>query len=410
MNKKRMDGSATTAIYRSIIIGLSSLAAFPVLANTEPSAITPSDTMAYVATYNPNGEGIYLMKVDKDGSLKKDKLVSNIPNAAQIVLDNDSKHLYVASEVANYNGGKHGSLTAYAVNSQDGSLKKLNEVDSQGAGPVYISIHPNGKFLLVANYISGSIASFPINKDGSLGRPASVKQSSGEPGASKPAAAVEGSFAFSDHDGPHAHMIGSDPDGKFVYSTDLGLDRIYQWRIDSSNGVLSANNPPFIAASSAGAGPRHFVFHPTNKHVYLINEESSTLTTYLFDMESGKLMEQQTISSLPEGYKGTSFASGLVLSQDGHHLYVANRLHNSISHFNINENGSLTLANNIWTHGDYTRTVVISPDGHSLYAMNQRSDNITTFSIDPTNGKLTFTNRFTPVGSPSQMLFITPQQ
>ncbi|GKX61498.1 6-phosphogluconolactonase [Pragia fontium] len=406
MKKKFRDFSSAASVYSCMIIGLSTLVSLPVLADMKPSEQTMK--IAYVATYNPHGEGVYLMKVDeKDGSLTTDKLVSSIPNAAQLVLDKDSNHLYVASEVDNYNDGTHGSITAYAINKTDGSLKKLNEVDSQGAGPVYLSIHPDGEYLFVANYISGSIASFPIERDGKLGRPTSVKQSSGEPGAAKPEAAVAGSFAASDHDGPHAHMVDSDPSGQFIYSTDLGLDRIYQWRVDHATGVISANNQPFIPASSPGAGPRHFVFHPQNKHVYLINEESSTLTSYLMDQESGKLTQQQTLSSLPNGYKGTSFASGIVLGKDARHLYVANRLHNSISQFNINENGSLTLADNVWTRGDYPRTIVISPDGQSLYAMNQRSDNITQFNIDPSSGKLTFTDRFTPVGSPSQMVFVS---
>ncbi|MDR0807509.1 MAG: lactonase family protein [Enterobacteriaceae bacterium] len=413
MNKKvnPVTPKTKTHLYSSIIISLSALFSLPILAADSAQSTEQTMKFAYVATYNPHGEGVYLMKVDaKDGSLTKDKLVSSVPNAAQLVLDKDSHHLYVASEVADYNGSQHGSITAYAVNKQDGSLEKLNEVDSQGAGPVYLSINPTGKYLFVANYVSGSIASFPIEKDGKLGSPSAVRQNSGDAGADKPAAAVEGSFAISDHDGAHAHMIDVDPSGQFVYSTDLGQDRIYQWRLDQATGVISANNPAFVDASSSGAGPRHFVFHPENKHLYLINEEASTLTSYVIDPESGKLTAEQTLSSLPEGYKGTSFAAGLVLSKDAHHLYVANRLHNSISQFNINEHGTLTMADNVWTRGDYPRTLVISPDGNSLYAMNQRSDNITQFSIEPVSGKLTFTNRFTAVGSPSQMVFVNDRK
>lgn len=405
MTLKLPDFSMPLKIYGSMVLGLSTLTSFSTYANKEP---TMPSRFAYVATYNPNGEGVYLMSVNiKDGRLYKDKIVSTAPNAAQLVMDQEGEHLYVASEVSNFSDTGHGSLIAYSINKQDGSLTQLNEIESQGAGPVYLSIHPDGKYLLVANYVSGSIATFPINRDGSLGKPASVKQSSGEPGAERPAAAVEGSFAISDHNGPHAHMIASDPSGKFVYSTDLGLDRIYQWKFNPSTGVLSANNPPYIAASSAGAGPRHFVFHPSNKHLYLINEESSTLTSYLIDQDKGILTQQQTLSSLPDNYKGTSFASGIILSQDNRYLYVANRLHNSISQFSIDESGDLTMVDNVWTHGDYTRTIVISPDGGSLYAMNQRSDNIAQFSVDKVTGKLIFTNQFTPVGSPSQMVFLT---
>ncbi|MBX4365364.1 lactonase family protein, partial [Mycobacterium tuberculosis] len=91
--------------------------------------------------------------------------------------------------------------------------------------PVYLSLTPDGKHLLVANYVSGSIAVLPVQEDGSLAEAVDRHQDEGPAGAERPAAAVEGSFAISDHNGPHAHMIAADPSGKYVYSTDLGLDR-----------------------------------------------------------------------------------------------------------------------------------------------------------------------------------------
>ncbi|PLM89096.1 6-phosphogluconolactonase, partial [Klebsiella pneumoniae] len=206
------------------------------------------------------------------------------------------------------------------------------------------------------------------------------------------------------HNGPHAHMIAADPSGKFVYSTDLGLDRIYQYRLDSASGKLTPNDPPFIAASSPGAGPRHFVFTPQGDGLWLINEEASTLTFYHLDKQSGLLREGKTVSALPEGYKGTSFAAGLVLSNDGKQLYVANRLHNSIAHFTVLADGSLSHQEDIWTRGDYPRTLTLDNQGQWLYVMNQRSDNITRFSVAPKDGKLTFASDYTPVGSPSQMV------
>ncbi|MNH18415.1 6-phosphogluconolactonase [compost metagenome] len=258
----------------------------------------------------------------------------------------------------------------------------------------------------MANYVSGTVAAFPIESDGKLGNASSVQQDQGPAGAGKPAGAVEGSFAASDHNGPHAHMIASDPSGKFVFSTDLGLDRLYQWRFDGASGQLSPNDPPWIAASSAGAGPRHFVFHPDGKTVLLVNEEASTLTSYRFDSQKGTLKQLHAVSSLPADYKGTSFASGLVLSEDGKNLYVANRLHNSIAQFSVGADGELKPVAEIWTRGDYPRSLTLSPDGHYLYAMNQRSDNVTRFSLDKVSGKLSFVEGYTPVGSPSQMVFL----
>lgn len=355
---------------------------------------------AWVGTYNPNGEGLYRFQVNPaDGALSGKTLVSQLANPAQLTADAKGKTLYVASE------SEKGVVVAYAI-AADGSLSKLNEVSTRGAGPVYLSLTPDGKFLLVANYVSGSKAVLPVLADGRLAEASDTQQDQGPAGAAKPVAAVEGSFAVSDHNGPHAHMIATDLSGKFVFSTDLGLDRIYQYRL-SADGKLQPNTPAWIPASSAGAGPRHFVFHPDGHSVYLINEEASTLTHYLLNRKTGTLSEAATVTALPAGYKGTSFAAGLVIDKAGKNLYVANRLHNSIAHFVIEANGTLTQKDDVWTRGDYTRTLTLSPDGKTLYAMNQRSDNITRFKVDPANGALSFTNDYTAVGAPSQLV-LTP--
>lgn len=355
---------------------------------------------AWVGTYNPNGEGLYRFQVNPaDGALSGKTLVSQLANPAQLTADAKGQTLYLASE------SEKGVVVAYAI-AADGSLSKLNEVSTHGAGPVYLSLTPDGKFLLVANYVSGSKAVLPLLADGRLAEASDTQQDQGPAGAAKPAAAVEGSFAVSDHNGPHAHMIATDLSGKFVFSTDLGLDRIYQYRL-SADGKLQPNTPAWIPASSAGAGPRHFVFHPDGHSVYLINEEASTLTHYLLNRKTGTLSEAATVTALPAGYKGTSFAAGLVIDKAGKNLYVANRLHNSIAHFAIEANGTLTQKDDVWTRGDYTRTLTLSPDGKTLYAMNQRSDNITRFKVDPANGALSFTNDYTAVGAPSQLV-LTP--
>ncbi|MFZ2609524.1 MAG: lactonase family protein, partial [Raoultella planticola] len=341
---------------------------------------------------------LYRFTVDgKTGALRDKALVSALPNVAQLTVSRDGKTLYAASEV------EKGVVQAWRIEA-NGELTDLNQVSSLGAGPVYLSLTPDGRHLLVANYVSGTVAVLPIKDDGSLGEAVDSHQDQGPAGAERPAAAVEGSFAISDHNGPHAHMIAADPSGKYVYSTDLGLDRIYQYRIDNSSGKLTPNDPPFIAASSAGAGPRHFVFTPKGDGLWLINEESSTLTFYHIDKKSGLLREGKTVSALPKGYKGTSFAAGLVLSADGKQLYVANRLHNSIAHFSVLADGSLSHQEDIWTRGDYPRTLTLDNQGQWLYVMNQRSDNITRFSVAPQSGKLTFAPDYTPVGSPSQMV------
>lgn len=352
---------------------------------------------AWVGTYNPNGEGVYRFTVDpQSGALGNKTLVSTLPNAAQLTVSQDGKTLYVASEV------EKGVVQALRID-DNGALQELNQVSSGGAGPVYLALTPDGRYLLVANYVSGSIAVLPVKADGSLGEAVDSHQDQGEPGAAKPAAAVEGSFAISDHNGPHVHMIAADPQGKFVFSTDLGLDRIYQYRLEAQSGKLTPNEPPFINASSKGAGPRHFVFTPKGDGLWLINEEASTLTYYTLDSATGTLKEGKTTSALPATYKGTSFAAGLVLSRDGKQLYVANRLHNSVAHFSVQPDGTLAHQDDIWTRGDYPRSLTLDKQGRWLYVMNQRSDNITRFRVAK-DGKLSFVPDYTPVGSPSQMV------
>ncbi|MBZ7662002.1 MULTISPECIES: lactonase family protein [Klebsiella] len=353
---------------------------------------------AWVGTYNPNGEGLYRFTIDSQtGALRDKALVAKLPNLAQLTVSADGKTLYAASEV------DKGVVQAWRIGS-NGELSELNQVASGGAGPVYLSLTPDGRHLLVANYVSGSIAVLPVNEEGNLGEAVDIHQDQGPAGAERPAAAVEGSFAISDHNGPHAHMIAADPSGKFVYSTDLGLDRIYQYRLNNASGKLTPNDPPFIDASSPGAGPRHFVFTPQGDGLWLINEEASTLTFYHLDKQTGLLREGKTVSTLPKEYKGTSFAAGLVLSRDGKQLYVANRLHNSIAHFTVLADGSLSHQEDIWTRGDYPRTLTLDSQGQWLYVMNQRSDNITRFRVAPKDGRLTFSPDYTPVGAPSQMV------
>ncbi|EOG5602868.1 lactonase family protein [Providencia stuartii] len=362
------------------------------------TSLVAAPQFAWVGTYSPNGEGIYRFDIDNQtGQLSRKVLAAPLTNAAQLVLSKNGKVLYAGSET------EKGTVHAWQVK-DNGELQAINNVSSGGDGPVYLSITPDGRYLLVANYHSGAVSVLPIRDDGGLLPASEVIQHDGPAGAAYPEAAVEGSFAISDHNGPHAHMIATDPSGEYVFTTDLGLDRIYQYRFDGKNGKLIANDPPYIMASSKGAGPRHFVFSKLGDRVWLVNEEASTLTEYQFDKQKGTLKEKATVSTLPESYKGTNFISGIVESQDGKHLYVGNRLHNSVAHFSINEEGSLSKVSQTWTRGDYPRTLTLSPDGQYLYVMNQRSDNITRFKVEPNTGELVFVDDYVPIGAPSQMV------
>ncbi len=373
-------------------------------------ALGTGKALAYVGTYTSavdggaNGEGIYLLEWDAaNGELSNRKLAVKTPNPSWICIHPSRKYLYAINEVADFNGA-NGSVSAFAIDDADGSLAALNTVSSEGAGPAYMSIDASGRYVFVANYIGGSIAVLPILAGGSLGSAVDSHRHTGSVGAKHATDAPHGSFAMSGHDTPHAHMIAPDPANKFVLATDLGQDRIYVYQFDPATGKLTPAATPFISLPT-GDGPRHFAFHPNGHWLYSLQEEASTVAFFQYDRETGALMAQQTLSALPAGFAGTSFASEIMVSPNGRFLYSANRLYDAISVFSIGADGTLKLVAETSTGGDYPRSCTIDPEGHFLYSCNQRSDCITSFTIDRSTGLLTPTGKFTPVGSPAIITF-----
>jgi 6-phosphogluconolactonase len=368
-------------------------------------------TLAYVGTYSSpvdgggNGKGIYLFEMNPaSGELTLVDLAAASPNASWLSLDPSGQFLYAANEVANFAGGT-GSVSAYAVDKQSGTLKLLNVVSSEGAGPAHLSVDLSGKFVFVANYAGGNVAVLPILPTGALGAATYVHQDTGSLGPTIPSSAPAGSFAFSGHDKPHAHMIHAAPGNRFVLQTDLAQDRIYVLQFDPVAGKLTPADTPFVSVPP-GDGPRHFTFHENGRWMYSLQEEASTVTFFHFDPATGSLHSEQTSSTLPPGFKGTSFTSEILLSSDGRFLYAANRLHDTIAIFSVGREGRLTFTGETSTRGDYPRHIQFDPSGAFLYSCNQRSDSIASFRVNRGTGQLTFTGQYTPVGSPACIIFL----
>lgn len=385
-------------------------------------AVTASaPLLAYVGTYSAplknvrptqvdlppgNGRGIHIFQVDRaTGAMTPRAVVENGGSPSCLVFDEAGTRMYSANETDRMGEVDPGTVSAYAVNRADGGLTLLNTVSSVGAGPTHVSIHPSGKFLLVANYFGGSVSVLPILPDGSLGAASDTKKDAGTVGPKTATNAPPGSFAFSGHDQPHAHMIEADVAGRFVMHADLGLDRIFVWKFDERAGVLTANDPASVALP-AGDGPRHFAFHPNGRWFYSIQEEGSNIVFFDYDAAKGQLAARQTISSLPSGFAGSNFTSEIMVSADGRFVYAANRLHDSIAIFSVAEDGALTFITEEWSHGDYPRSFNFDPGGNFLYCCNQRGDTIAVFRVDAKTGGLTFTGHYTPVGNPSIIVFL----
>jgi 6-phosphogluconolactonase len=377
--------------------------------------------MAYVGTFSSplrdvlptqvdlppgNGRGIHLFQVDRTtGAMTPSGVYELGTSPSCLALNAAGTRLYSSNETDRVGEGKEGTVSAFGINRADGQLAVLNTVRSGGAGPTYVSVHPSGRFLLVANYFGGSVAVLPILPDGGLGTPTDIKQDTGTVGPRKAANAPPGSFGISGHDRTHAHMIQADPSGRFVLHVDLGLDRILVWKFDDRSGVLTPNDPSGISLAP-GDGPRHFAFHPNRGWCYSIQEEGSNIVLFDYDGAKGTLTARQTISSLPPGFAGSNFCSEILVSGDGRFVYAGNRLHDSIGIFSVGGNGELTFVGEEWTRGDYPRSFNFDPTGAFLYSCNQRGDNLAAFRVDRKTGRLVFTGQYTPVGNPSSIVFV----
>lgn len=351
-----------------------------------------------------NGQGIHIFTLDRaTGGLSERGVFDDTSSPNCLVLNSARTHLYATQRGSGEPGS--GTVSAFAVNRADGSLRLLNTVSAGGLGPTHLSVHPGGRHVLVANYVGGSVAVLPLRPDGSLAPASDVQELRGEVGPVKATHAPRGSFAISGHDKAHAHMIESDAAGRFVLAANLGMDRIHVWKFDPSAGRLIPNEPATVALPP-GDGPRHFAFHPNGRWLYSFQEEGSTVVWFEYDADTGRLTARQTISTLPAGFTGTAFGSSIVVSADGRFVYAANRLHDSIACFAVGSNGSLTFVDVEWTRGDYPRVIAFDPGGTFLFSCNQRSDAITTFRVDRSTGRLSFTGHYTPVGSPSSMVFL----
>ncbi len=353
-----------------------------------------------------NGRGIHLFQVDRvTGAMAPAGILEMGTSPSCLAIDSAGRCLYSANETDRVGDEREGTVSAMAINPRDGQLTLLNTVRSGGAGPTFVSVHPSGRYLLVANYFGGSVAVLPILADGRLGDPTDIKSDTGTIGPTRATNAPPGSFAISGHDRTHAHMIQSDPSGRFVLHADLGLDQIFSWKFDSARGVLTANAPPAVSLPP-GDGPRHFHFHPAGQWLYSLQEESSTIVLFDYDKTTGRLTARQTISTLPPGFAGSSFGSEILVSSDGRFVYAGNRLHDSIAMFSVGTRGELTYLGERWTGGSYPRSFNFDPTGEFLYCCNQRGDNLTVFRVDRTTGGLSFTGHYVPVGNPSIVVFL----
>jgi 6-phosphogluconolactonase len=375
-------------------------------AQTTGKSAAKSQYLAYVGTYTTktNSKGIYVYRFDAaTGQLSAIGVAAETPDPSWVAVHPNGKYVYVANEA-----GKASTVSAFAVDTKSGKLTLLNQMPALGEDPCYLSFDRTGRFLLSANYTSGDNVAFEILPDGRLG-------SHVEPliHGMRPQAGILGPNKER-QDAPHAHWIQPSEDGHSVYVADLGLDSIlvYQFNPDawkSGKPVLSwrpsSDGFDRAAVVAPGSGPRHSAFSGDGKFLYVLGELKSTVTVFAHDAE--KFRSVQVIPMLPARFSGRNDAAEIALHPNGKFLYTSNRGEDTIAIFSVDPaKGTLTFIARMPTGGKEPRHFAIDPTGKFLLAENQLSNNIVVFKIDTASGGLTPTGQVVDVPSPVCLAFV----
>jgi 6-phosphogluconolactonase len=290
-----------------------------------------------------------------------------------------------------------GQVTAFSFDNTSDKLNELNRQSSHGRHPCYITTDKSGKWVIAGNYSSGTLAVYPVNKDGSLRKATdSVKH--------------EGSSVNTDRQGSaHVHSTVLSKSNKTLYVPDLGMDKVMIYKFDNKKGKLTAASVPF-AMTEAGAGPRHFDIHPNGKFAYLMEELTGSVSVYQLD-KNENLILIQNISGLPRDFNGVIGSADIHVSPDGKFVYCSNRGgSNTLGIFRINQStGALAWVGYQSTLGKTPRNFNFDPSGNFLLAANQNSDEIVIFKIDHSSGLLTDTGKRIPVSKPVCIKWITTE-
>ena len=354
-----------------------------------------SELLVFISAFAAGEEGaIHAYKLESDtGQLKLVHRTTDMEHPFFMALSPDDKFLYSIHAPGKFGGENHEQVAAYEVVGQTGKLKLLNRQSALGSAACYLDVDATGKTVVVANYLTGSVASFPVGNNGSLGKASSFMQHKGS------------SIDPARQKSPHAHCIVVSPDNRFVLAADLGLDQILSYKLNSTTANLSPNRQPFVKTPPA-AGPRHLTFHPNGRHVYVINELSNSVTMFRYDSGSGVLVKQQTISTLPKDFDGTSYCADLKITPNGRFLYGTNRGHDSIAAYRIGDDGRLTLLAIQPSLGKGPQNLAITPGGKLLLCANMPGKNVVLFRIDQQTGSLKRASK--PISMPSPSCIMIP--
>ncbi|KVR75772.1 3-carboxymuconate cyclase [Burkholderia ubonensis] len=378
----------------AIVLSLSATHAF-----AQQSATAPADGVynLLVGTYTDGGsDGIYVYRFDtKTGSVAPVSSTKTV-NPSYLLPSRDGRTVYAVNELPGDNGpaDQRGGISAFRFDAKTGTLAFINRVSSEGNDPCYLSLSPDGKYLVTANYSvaadpGGSFAVFPLREDGAVGQAALTVHHQGS-------GPVKGR-----QDGAHAHSAVFSPDGRILFVQDLGADKIfgYHYTVDGSRGLISPTDTRYTPVKP-GSGPRHMVFDANGRYAYVTSELNAAVE--VFGHQDGKLTPVQTVPMAAPGFKGKVGGAALHLSPDGRFLYASNRGDaNEIVIYAVNPaDGRLKTVGRQSSLGRTPREFLIDPTGKWLIVGNQDSDTFYVFRRDAETGKLDANPQKVTVGKP----------
>ncbi len=339
-------------------------------------------------TSSATSDGIYIYKFNTETG--ENSFVSSVKtsNPSYLAISPNKKFVYAVNENADSTRFTvTGHVAAYSFNKTSGQLTFINKQESGGKHPCYVSIDKTGKWVIVGNYSSGSLAVLPVKSNGSLDSATQVIQHEGS------------SVVAGRQDDPHVHATFLSADNKMLYVPDLGLDKVMMYNFDFKKGKLKEAAIPFVV-TEPGAGPRHIDIHPNKKYAYLMEELTGSVSVYNVEKD-GYLSLLQNVSGLPRDFTGDVGSADIHVSPDGKFLYCSNRGEsNTIGIFSIKSNGQLLWIDHQSTFGKTPRNFSIDPTGNFLLVANQNSDEIVIFKRDKKSGLLTDTAQRIKVSKP----------
>lgn len=370
--------------------------------DTVQKNIAEQDTIAYpflIGTYtrqeghvNGQAKGIHVgLLYPNSGMIEIKGTYDAGINPSYLTISNNEKFVYAVNETGGSEEEKWGRITALQIN-QDLSLTQINSRSAKGIAPCHISMDNNGSSVLIANYVSGDVASFTTGLKGQLSGVQNIKS-------------FKGKGEHPRQEAPHAHYIQQLENG-LVITTDLGTDSL---RLFEFNGI-QLTNPTGGIILDKGSGPRHIAVHPNNMYLYVLNELNATID--FLEIKNKKLIRKSIVSTLPaDNTKGDGHCAAIKLTQNGKFLYATNRgKHNNIAIYQLNELGQPILVGHQTTLGNTPREISISPDDNYLIAANQDSDNIALFKINQQTGLLEGGTSYKNIATPVCVDFLSPIQ